>query len=173
MKTRHGIRYSTTVLPTELTTATLIQPDLPSIEAAVVNISSLGIKLKIEVTAGWTLPKRNDIVTIRLTEDMIDFSGMCVWSASPEPSVFELALYFFKPHEQNYLHNLLSTLKLPLNYATPYEESFLSGMPVSEFVSHEWEELLDKLVHCENPVLREIGIREMNNLKGTETTITA
>ena len=166
MEKRHAVRYVAARLPAEMTTAVLVLSDATTIESTVDNISSLGIKVKVAVAdAGPAIPGRNDIVIVRLTSEQIEFSGLCVWSATPEPSMFDLCFYFYHPHEQNCLYKLLNSGVSPQQSDQELNGVFKSGITVKRFVSHEWEELVDIMCHSENPELRIIGARERESIK--------
>lgn len=164
MRIRHTDRLATTMLPVDLVTAVIVSGEAIPVESTVENLSSLGVRVKVVAAEASAMPIRNDIVTIRLPERM-DLSAQCVWSAPTEPGNFDLAFYFYKPHEQNALHKLLSAMGLPPHSDWEFDEYFQNGAPQQRFIPHEWEEVVDMMCHSDNPELRAVGLREMEGIK--------
>jgi hypothetical protein len=76
---------------------------------------------------------------------------MCVYTTKEQNSNLSMGIYFYNPSEQNYLHNIL------------YDS--LNEQPrFNSFIPNEWEELVDKLCHSDDPKLKQIGITEFNKI---------
>ena len=152
MEKRHAARYAAAELPTEMSIAMLMLPDNTAIKSTVENLSSLGVNVKVDVQDdGQALVQRNDTVTVLLAEEQIKLSALCVNSYRPNPTVLEISLYFFNPHEQNCFYNHLCNMELPQRDEPEFH---------NQLVSHQWDEVIDTLLHSENPELRKLGTRE-------------
>jgi|GEM_PF-3360869 len=161
MEKRHAVRYAAAELPTELSIAILMLPDKTAIKSTVENLSSLGVNVKVDVQDnGQTLVQRNDTVTVMLAAEQIKLSALCVNSYRPNPTVLELSLYFFNPHEQNCFYDCLCSMELPQHDELRCDEDVKGQIIYKPFISHQWDELLDTLLHSENPELRILGMRE-------------
>lgn len=163
MEKRNTARYIAAHLPVEMASALLVLPDNSIMEAAVVDISSIGIKLKVALPdARPMIPGPNDIVKIRLLlSEQIELSSLCMWSDVLEQDFLDLGFYFYNPHEQNSLYELLSSIKMSSGRYNEYE---ISGTE-ERFISYEWEELVDRMYHSDNPELRKIGMQKMKNIE--------
>jgi hypothetical protein len=120
-----------------------------SIESHVVNYSALGIRVSIP-PLGFPIefPKKNETIKVLLPTDHAWLTGMCVYSTMEPDGSVSLGIYFYNPSEQNHLYNLfINSLNVPTL--------------TSSFISHEWEELVEKLCASEDPWLQKIGFYEM------------
>ena len=161
MEKRHAVRYAAAELPTELSIAILMLPDNTAIKATVENLSTLGINVKVDVEdVGQTLVQRNDTVTVMMAAEQIKLSALCVNSYRPNPSLLEISLYFFNPHEQNCFYDRLCSMDFSRHEELGCDEDVMGRNTHKPFVSHQWDELLDTLLHSENPELRILGMRE-------------
>ncbi len=152
MEKRHAVRYAAAELPTEMSIAVLMLPDKTAIKSTVENLSTIGINVKVDVEDdGQTIVQINDTVTVMLAEEQIKLSAICVKSYRPNPTVLEMSLYFFNPHEQNDFYNCLCSMELPQRDEPEFH---------NPFISHQWDEVIDSLLHSENPELRKLGTRE-------------
>lgn len=166
MKMRHSFRYVTASLPVELTAAEIVLPDKTTVPAIVENLSPLGIKLTVKGTDVRSVAIcRNNIVTVRLSSGLLEAAGLCVWSGTTGYDEPDLAFYFFKPHEQNYLHKLLHILELPSYGEGGFEDLLWRDIEEQRFVPHEWEEVVEKLCQSKDPELQATGLREMERIK--------
>ena len=121
MEKRNAARYAAVNLPAAMTSASLVFPDNSVMESTVVDISSIGIKLKVS-PAGTPpiIPRQNDILKIRLLSKQIELTSLCMWSTALEQGIFDLGFYFYNPHEQNSLYEILKCFKM----SSRYNESF-------------------------------------------------
>jgi hypothetical protein len=111
------------------------------------------MKVIIPVALSSTdLPKRNDAIKVKLPIVKLWLTGMCIYVTNEPDGSVTIGIYYYVPIEQNYLNKILSK-----NLNVPLQEC--------AFVSHEWEELVDKLCNSEDPMLRNIGFHEKEMLE--------
>jgi hypothetical protein len=67
--------------------------------------------------------------------------------------------------EQNGLYNHLSSMELSWHGDRECNENYPEEIMQGQFVNHKWEELLDTLLHSDNPELRMIGMREKESAR--------
>lgn len=155
MNERFSVRYDAELLPRCLDKVILSWMENSSIDSSVVNCCAHGMKVSIPPLPFPTaIPQRNDTVMVLMPIDQIWFTGMCVYATSEHDGSVSMGIYFYNPKEQNLLHNLLiASLNKPQRTCS--------------FISHEWEELVDRLCASEDPTLQEIGYQEMELLRHT------
>ena len=148
MRERYSTRHDIHMLPKSLRKVTVLWGIDHSIKCDVVNFCTHGMKVNIPPSLPQTtLPKKNDVVKVKLPIIDLLFTGMCVYVANDAEDAISMGIYFYVPLEQNYFNKLLSeNLNIPLQEGS--------------FVSYEWEEFVDKLCHSEDPKLMSIGLRE-------------
>ena len=80
------------------------------IEARVVNLCSLGMRLSIPAGPfSGKIPEQNETVKICLPESII-LTSICMYVTNNQDDSISMGLYFPNPNERNYLNDLLSEL---------------------------------------------------------------
>ncbi len=145
MNKREYVRYDTRAFPGNMGEAAISWQGQSEIASAVANCSAHGIKVSIAHSlAPPDLPKKKDIVKVRMPIDDMWFTGMCIFAAKEADGSVSMGIYFYKPEEQNYLKDLLfKALEAP---SSP-----------DSFVSYQWEELVARLCDSDDPELKRIG----------------
>jgi hypothetical protein len=139
-----------------MTTTTISLMEDYTIESVVANYCALGMKVIIpSLSVPADLPKIHDSIKVLLPTDANEeawFTGICVHAAKEADGSVSLGIYFHNPSVQTHLYKVLFTsLNKPL-YAP-------------SFVSHEWEELVNKLCNIDDEDIKKIGNREMDIIK--------
>jgi hypothetical protein len=106
--------------------------------------------IPLEMSSAY-LPKKNDAIKVKLPIVHVWLTGICIYVTNELDGSLSIGIYFYIPIEQNYLNKLLSK-----NLSVPLQEC--------SFVSHEWEEFVDKLCNSEDPKLKNIGFHEKEML---------
>jgi hypothetical protein len=152
MNKRNAVRYGSEHLPVSMNTVMISWEGVSPIESTVINCSAHGLKVLLPVVQAVSeMPGKNETVMVKIRNDKNWLTGMCVFATRDQDDLFSMGIYFYNPHDQNYLQDLL------------YKS--LEGSPrVSSFVSHEWEEFVEKLCNSEDPHLRQKGIIKRNSI---------
>lgn len=146
---RHSVRYDSELLPKKLNKVTISLMGNSSIESHVVNFCALGIRISIPpLQFPIDFPKKNDTIKVYLPIVHMWLTGMCVYTAKEPDGSVSMGIYFYNPSDQNHLYNLfINSLNVPTQKHS--------------FMSHEWEEVVEKLCASEDPHLNKIGLYEM------------
>lgn len=152
MKERHSARYDIQSLPKSLSKVTISWGVDSSVEANVANFCTHGMKVIVPMAIYPTdFPKKNDAIRVMLPIVQVWLTGMCIYVTNELDGSISIGIYYYIPIEQNYLNKILSnSLNVPLQECS--------------FVSHEWEEFVEKLCNSEDPKLRNIGFHEKEML---------
>ena len=155
MNYRNAVRYDAKFLPESLTKVAISWVENASVESYVENFCSHGIRVSMPASSiPAAIPEKNDPIRVLIPIDsshQLWFSGMCVYSINEQDSHVSMGIYFYNPNEQNHLHTIL------------YDS--LNEQPIApSFISHEWEELVDKLCCSDDPKLKQRGIAERNKI---------
>ena len=152
MNNRNAVRYGAEHLSASMSKVTISWEGIAPVEASVVNCSAHGLKIIVPALQTLSeLPSKKNTVMVRMPNDKIWLTGMCVFATKESDESVSMGIYFYNPHEQNYLQDLLY--------------NSLACIPrVSSFVSHEWEEFVEKLCNSDDPQLKQKGLAKRNSI---------
>lgn len=110
MNQRQTTRFDSLSLSEPLKKVSIILNNNKSIESFVINICSHGMRVSIppeNITDG--IPGKNKKVNVCLIQG-IKIEGTCVYVTRDQDNSISMGIYFFNPHDQNYLYELLGEL---------------------------------------------------------------
>jgi hypothetical protein len=156
MNQRNTVRYSSELLPGNLSKVTISWQGNSSIGSYVVNYSAQGINLLIpQVSTPLTIPGEGDTVMVLMPIDQIWLTGTCIFASKESDGSVSVGIHFDDPKEQNYLKDLLfNSLSVPI--------------PSQSFVKYEWEELVAKMCDSDDPQLNKIGQHHLAIIKARQ-----
>ena len=109
MEKRRAERYEAGHFPELSPFASVTFPNGAAVESHVIDISTVGMKLKIcaAVSPSDTLPMRNDTLGVRFTSHQIQIRGMCVYVNLHPQNGTTMGIFVFNPLDQRNLQGLL------------------------------------------------------------------
>ncbi len=108
MEQRKAVRYSSSLLPDCMGTATIRWDGDAQLETAMANCSAHGVRVIIPAAqVSPDNPAKDDTILVRMLTSERWFTGMCVYASTEEDGSVSLGIHFLNPYEQNYIQHLI------------------------------------------------------------------